>query len=292
MLAAIHIRQTHTPTECLTYAAVTWEKEGVSDTVLFSRPGSTSESRYAAGLDAFAHLVDATSQSGASALVHITDAGLRREIAHAAASFPSILMIETVRGRLVPMVERASTAISDHVATLRSDFEERKLAELETLPELVVATDASKSSRRRGVGIACVSIEGKFRQKMFPQARSVLAGELLAIALAISGFPDRKLHILTDSQRAIACLEMDRPELITHCDGEVLAIVEDIRHLLRGREVRISWVKGHSGHPLNEVADRLAVSVRRSHEANVPESTQRAIADNIVASLSAEQCAA
>ncbi|WP_186301174.1 RNase H family protein [Rhodococcus sp. WB9] len=108
---------------------------------------------------------------------------------------------------------------------------------------------------------------------------------MLAIALAITGFPDRKLHILTDSQRAIACLEMERPELITRCDGEVLAIVEDIRHRLRGREVRISWVKGHSGHPLNEIADRLAVSVRRSHEADVPESTQRAIADNIVESL-------
>lgn len=292
MLAAIHIRQTNAPTECVTYAALTWENEGATETALFSRPGSTSEARYAAGLDAFAYLVDATAHSNSGACVHITDAGLRREIAHVAASFPSIHMLDTVRGRLVSIVERASSAISDHVAILRSDFEERRIAKLAARPTLLVATDASKSSRRRGVGAACVSIEGKRRQKMYPQARSVLAGELLAIELAITGFPDRSLSILTDSRSSIACLQMDRSAIFSAYDGEVLTIVEGIRDLRHGREVNISWVKGHSGHFLNEIADRLAVSTRRSHEAGVPEHTRRAIADNIVASLALEQVAA
>ncbi|MFZ2172850.1 MAG: ribonuclease H family protein [Rhodococcus sp. (in: high G+C Gram-positive bacteria)] len=292
MLAAIHIRQTNTPTECVTYASVAWEKDGITDTVLFRQPGSTTASRYSAGLDAFAYLVDATSKSGASAFLHITDAGLRRELTLVAESFPAIRMIEGVRGRLIALVENASTSISDHVAALRSDYEKRELAHLDARPELVVATDASKCARRRGVGAACVSNEGRHRQKVYPQTRSILAGELLAIELAVTGYRDRKLHILTDSRDAIACLRMERSQLISECDGEVIAVVENIRRLLRGREVRISWVRAHAGHPLNEIADRLAVSARRNHEACVPEPARRLIADNIVASLSLEQSAA
>lgn len=292
MLAAIHIRQTHTPTEDVSYAALTWEKEGRIDTFLFSHPGSAPESRYAAGLSAFEYVVNITSQNEAGALVHITDASLRREITEVAASFPSILMIDTVRGRLVSMVDRSARAISDRVAALWSEFEECRLEELRALPALFVATDASKSSQRRGTGAAYVSSDGKQCQRMFPQVKSILAGELLAIGLAVTAFPERKLHILTDSQSAIACLRMSHSELLSRCDREVLTIVENIQYLLRGRTVRISWVKGHHGHPLNEIADRLAVSARRNYEARVPASVQRKIAENIMADLDLAQAAA
>jgi ribonuclease HI len=44
-------------------------------------------------------------------------------------------------------------------------------------------------------------------------------------------------------------------------DGKAVLNVEIMQALdeaMRGRRVRFEWVKGHSGHPLNEEADRLA----------------------------------
>lgn len=44
-------------------------------------------------------------------------------------------------------------------------------------------------------------------------------------------------------------------------DGKPVLNVEIMKALdlaLAGRQVRFEWVKGHSGHPLNEAADRLA----------------------------------
>lgn len=44
-------------------------------------------------------------------------------------------------------------------------------------------------------------------------------------------------------------------------DGKPVLNVEIMKALdaaLTGRQVRFEWVKGHSGHPLNEAADRLA----------------------------------
>ncbi|NLE78796.1 MAG: hypothetical protein GX610_04305 [Rhodococcus sp.] len=285
MLAAIHIRQTDTPEGERTYAALAWESGGEPQVLLFGREGRTAESRYAAGLDAFAAAVDVSMQNGTPALVHITDSGLRREVAAVAESFPSVRLIDTARGQFLPMIDRATHLIGDEVGNLWSECEQRRLDERAALPELVVATDASKSFRRKGVGVACVSSEGQHRQKDYPRVGSVLAGELLAIALAIKTFRNRKLHILTDSQHAIACLKASHAELVTKGGGEVLTNVDDIHRLFHGREVRISWVRGHSGHPLNEIADRLAVSARRTFEAGVPADSRRRIGHNIVSSL-------
>src|SRR6188472_1993028 len=44
-------------------------------------------------------------------------------------------------------------------------------------------------------------------------------------------------------------------------DGKTVLNVEIMQALdaaMQGRRVRFEWVKGHSGHPLNEAADRLA----------------------------------
>lgn len=285
MLAAIHIRQTDTPEGERTYAALAWELGGESQVMMFGREGRTSESRYAAGLDAFAAAVDVSMQNGTPALVHITDSGLRREVAAVAESFPSVRLIDTARGQFPPMIDRATCVIGEEVANLWCEHQQRRRDEHEALPELVVATDASKSFRRKGVGVACVSSEGRHQQKVHPRTGSVLAGELLAIALAIKTFRHRKLHILTDSKHAIACLKASHAELVTNGGGEVLTNVDDIHRLLHGRDVRISWVRGHAGHPLNEIADRLAVSARRTFEAGVPAGSRRLIGHNIVSSL-------
>jgi ribonuclease HI len=56
-------------------------------------------------------------------------------------------------------------------------------------------------------------------------------------------------------------------------DGKPVLNVEIIMALdeaVAGRRVRFSWVKGHSGHRLNEAADRIANGAAASWKAGVP----------------------
>jgi ribonuclease HI len=56
-------------------------------------------------------------------------------------------------------------------------------------------------------------------------------------------------------------------------DGKPVLNVEIMRALdaaMTGRRVDFAWVKGHSGHPLNEAADRLANAAAASWKARVP----------------------
>lgn len=273
MLAAIHIRQTTTATGSLSCAALATDA-GIA---LFVRPEHSAEARFAVGLDAFAELCARTADT--SVRLHLTDADLRRELHAVAGSFPSITLIDIGYGPLGELARAAADAIGRHVAERLAAEDAAREAETNPPVEQTVATDASKGSRR-GVGVACVRADGNFRQKIFPDTRSILAGELLAIELAVTTYRNRPLHILSDSRHALAGLRGEAP-LTT----EATVIADRIRHRTRGLPIRYSWVRGHSGHPLNEVADRLAVAARRAHEAQVPSAARQTIATNIVASL-------
>jgi ribonuclease HI len=59
-------------------------------------------------------------------------------------------------------------------------------------------------------------------------------------------------------------------------DGKPVLNVEIMRALdaaMTGRRVDFAWVKGHSGHPLNEAADRLANAAAASWKVRVPPAT-------------------
>ena len=277
MLAAIHIRQTRSDAGPQICAAIATD----DDVTLLTRDGDSDVDRALLGLDAFGALYEKAQVCPAR--VHISDAALRRTLKDVAESFPAVEFVDTAFGPFGTLLARASDAIGTHVAELLAADEARREAEIESRPPLVVATDASKARNRRGTGLGCVSNTGVHHMRMAPDARSILEGELLAIDMAIARFMHRKLHILTDSRLALACLEgtyEGRPEIVE--------VVERIRNRMKGRTVEFSWVRGHSGHPLNEVADRLAVAARRCHDASVSPEVTAAIAGNIVESLKSE----
>jgi ribonuclease HI len=143
-----------------------------------------------------------------------------------------------------------------------------------TLPRspLLVAVDASVGSGRPGVGIACVDENGRYRQKFLTNRMSSNLAELEAVALAVDTFPGRPLHILTDSKWAAG--ESMRQEAIPGFSR--------IAALVASGDLTVEWVKGHSGHPLNEAAHRLCMAARRRVELGQSPAVLDAIAQQIV----------
>ncbi|MFT4128258.1 MAG: hypothetical protein QM662_18770 [Gordonia sp. (in: high G+C Gram-positive bacteria)] len=143
---------------------------------------------------------------------------------------------------------------------------------------IVIATDASARSGRPGIGIAYVTETGEWRQDYLPAASVINIGELQAILLALTDRRERQITVLTDSRCAVDAITRGR-------DGQGKAIVHRIREQMQGREVTVTWVRGHAGNPLNEAADRLARAARRNAAAGVADEVRYRIAANIVEEL-------
>ncbi|WP_280317991.1 ribonuclease HI [Nocardia wallacei] len=124
---------------------------------------------------------------------------------------------------------------------------------------LVVATDGSGRDHGAG-GYGWISAEGHYGYGLTVTSESHQS-EIIAICTAAVApeLLDRELLILSDSQAAV--------ELLNRCfDHGVGSIRRTSRHPVRWmrqayeqrHRVRLAWIKGHSGHPLNSAADRLA----------------------------------
>lgn len=284
LLAVIHIRRNHGDEVELTRAVAAWQTGATTETRLFARDDASDGSYYGAGLDAFTLLLELSAASSEPLLLHVTDGTLRREIAAVVDAFPTVTIAGVARGTILQLTLIALDVLDADDRDRTAVDEERERARIAALPELTVATDASKS-RRRGVGVACVSADGVRHQRMVPNVTTVLEGELLAIELAIDRFAGRRLHILTDSQLALQHLGVLDTQWPLRATGGAKSAVSRISEAMRGREIRLSWVRGHDGHLLNETAHRLAMAMRRAHEAHIPTETRRAIAEQIVEPL-------
>lgn len=145
-----------------------------------------------------------------------------------------------------------------------------------------IFSDASKGrGNTAGVGWVVAAGEGgSFRTGTGTSACSnILHAELKAmrkgIRLALSLHPVLRrgigtLRIFSDSRDGLALLRRGLAGdgargTLAVIQGEVLRTCA----LLAGASAELCWVKGHAGDPLNELADRLAVSARRSHEAGL-----------------------
>lgn len=82
------------------------------------------------------------------------------------------------------------------------------------------------------------------------------------------------LRILTDSMAALEVLRrVSAGALQPFDDTDSIAECKRILGSARGVNISYEWVRGHNGHPLNELADRLALLARRNREMGVDEVT-------------------
>ena len=101
-------------------------------------------------------------------------------------------------------------------------------------------------------------------------------GELTALAellRATAHIPDEPLFVLCDSQYVINSVTKWMPgwkrKGWKKRDGKPVLnvdILQDIDKLLIGRNIHLEWVKGHSGHDMNEAADQRARAAATAYQ--------------------------
>lgn len=102
--------------------------------------------------------------------------------------------------------------------------------------------------------------------------------ELTALLEALRAFPaDRPLHVMADSKYVIDAVttwihnwrrrgwRTGRGEPVKNRE-----LIEAIDAELAGREVTFEWVRGHTGHPLNEAADARCLAAATAVDSGTP----------------------
>ena len=258
--AAIHVRPLHKEGDAVVAAAVGTE-------VVFLRRIQAES-----GFDVRATLIDAflaaRSHHPGDLVVYVPDGTVRQLLAEAA--YPGVEVRSWVAG---PRLAEAWAAASAAIAQVQA----AESAPAETAPDesrahRVIATDASKQKNVKLTGIAAVTSTGTVKTATLPTS-SVLEGEFAAIELGLKQVlysrTAREVDILTDSLKAATTLGRGaRRRGAGDRERSCLRMLDRVRG--RGIEVRVSWVRGHAGNPLNELADRAAVVARRCGQWDQP----------------------
>lgn len=147
--------------------------------------------------------------------------------------------------------------------------------------ELTITTDASRSWHSPLMGHGWILDYGRGSAPMInayaATGKEILQGELNSIHYALLDasryredlFAGRvRFHIRSDSLMAIDLLNNPASHARSRSQA-ARSIVHKIHELLSRSEARYSWVKAHSGDPMNELADRLALVARRCYAADI-----------------------
>lgn len=140
--------------------------------------------------------------------------------------------------------------------------------------ELIIGTDGSSRGNPGPSGWGWIASATQWECGSLPVATSIVA-ELTAVWRTLSAIPPTQpVLILTDSQFVVNVITRwakgwERNNWVKK-DGTpvsnqqlVQALWEQVKD--RPSAVRVQWVRGHNGHPMNEAADALAT--RGSREA-------------------------
>jgi len=125
------------------------------------------------------------------------------------------------------------------------------------MPKIVIYTDGACQGNPGPAGAGAILQFGE-------HAKTVVMGlghatnniaEVTAIKIALEEITDKSKEVLvyTDSKYAIGQLSQGWK---TKANKELISATKEV--VSSFESIKFEWVKGHSGHPLNEEADRLA----------------------------------
>lgn len=165
------------------------------------------------------------------------------------------------------------------------------------LPVLTAATDGSavNGTSTRTAGYGWVLEDG--RHGFGTLKAPTLMSEVAAIHdLLQTTKHTQPLVILTDARQAIKIVtDLQAGTPIAQAAPSLGSVrfqrrLTELTEQLQARQgrLRFEWVKGHSGHPMNEAADRLAVLARREVDIRLPASVVAQNRERIVADMLTE----
>ena len=248
-------------------------------------------------LAAFSALIEREEFAGAPIDLYCANAELCTALHEMNAVFAHITVHpwseSTNRGLLVRTAHRAAF---DAIQSLSPEHQVDRAASdpspLDGVETVIAATDGSSGFRSRknakmvsGWGWitntgthGCGQVEGG----------SILAAELYAIrALLESTRRNARMIVLSDSKDALRVVQAlgngESPTSFTFTGAnKALSTLRRIQALLTERDVTFEWVRSHSGHSLNDGADRLAMHARRAAQCDLEKATSDALVRQIV----------
>lgn len=161
------------------------------------------------------------------------------------------------------------------VGTGRPDNRRGWVAQGKLRRVITAAADGSALSNPGPAGWAWYIDDERWARGGWPLGTNNM-GELMAVLdlLHQSASSDEPLHVLCDSQYVINSITKWMPSWKRKgwkkADGKPVLNVELMQQLdsaMQGRVVTFEWVKGHSGHQMNEAADSLARGAATSYAA-------------------------
>ena len=219
-------------------------------------------------------LVDAVSETWKhqrdGMIVYISDPTIRRLLRDIPDAYPGLEVRDVVTGPALKATWEACSRA--HSLDLHGPVEAHMP---ERAAHYVYATDASKGKSGRLVGIAAVGASSTKCEVLsrVTSATTVLEGEFAAVHMILEQvrycLDARELDLVTDSLTVARIINSHSRRPVAQ-DYERRAMAELDRVRASGVTVRVSWVRGHDGNPLNELADRAAVAARRCKQWEQP----------------------
>jgi ribonuclease HI len=186
--------------------------------------------------------------------LYIDDTELRNNLNAHRRSFPTF--------ELTPTPHAGSDREANHA--LNGTNKPAHIATTQGLDHIIIATDASVAvNGTPGAGLGWAASDGTTGTRYMPGTGDIGWAELNAIHDALRASTNHhSVVILSDNQHAVA-LAAGHKEGKHPRDRDLAATIAS---LIAGRDVTIQWVRAHTGHPLNETADTLATTARRTHQ--------------------------
>ena len=143
---------------------------------------------------------------------------------------------------------------------------------------VLIHTDGAASGNPGPGGYGVVLESGKFRKELWGGYRLTTNNrmELLAVIVALEALkrPGMEVTVVSDSKYVVDAVEkgwLAEWERKGFAKKKNPDLWRRFLKVYRQHKVRFHWIRGHAGHPLNELCDRLAVAASQQSVLDVDE---------------------
>ncbi len=158
------------------------------------------------------------------------------------------------------------------------------------MAQISIHTDGSASGNPGPGGYGAVLQSGKHRKELWGGYRLTTNNrmELLAVIVALEALkrPGMEVTVVSDSKYVVDAVEK---RWVFDWEKKGFAkkknpdLWKRFLQVYRQHQVRFKWIKGHNGHPLNELCDRLAVAAGQQPNLEVDEGYEAQAASGMFA---------